>query len=154
MTAHTTTLPTAARHRAAIATMWGGLALTVVATVSPFVDNATTRILAGHIEASYPSYGDGEIDVAVGLYLVILSVVGGVGILSWLGIIWATATHKRWAAWAATLVSTMALCLALAGLAVRDTSGDVGLAPLLGWLQVLPCVLGLVAVVLLWRGRR
>ncbi|YCK41933.1 hypothetical protein ACNF49_50195 [Actinomadura sp. ATCC 39365] len=45
----------------------------------------------------------------------------------------------------------MASCFALAGLTVRDTNGEVGLVPLLGWLQVLPLVPGLVAVVLLWR---
>ncbi|WP_448006840.1 hypothetical protein [Agromyces bauzanensis] len=134
--------------------MWGGLALTVGATVYPFVDDATTRILAGHIQASYPSYGADEIDTAVSLYLMILSVVGGVGVVTWLGTIWATRTGKRWTPWAATLVFMTAVCIALAGLTVRDTSGDVGLAPLLGWLQILPCVLGLAAVVLLWRRRR
>ncbi|WP_448810368.1 hypothetical protein [Agromyces bauzanensis] len=119
----------------------------------PFVDNATTRFLADHILASYPSYGSEEIETAVMQYLVILSAVGGLGLVSWLAVIWATQSGRSWAAWAATGILLVAGCIALAGLTVTDTSGDVGLAPLLAWLQLLPCVVGLVAVVQLWRQR-
>jgi hypothetical protein len=41
--------------------------------------------------------------------------------------------------------------LALTALLVKDTSGEVGLAPVLGLIGLLPCVAGLAAVVLLWR---
>jgi hypothetical protein len=147
-----TTSPT--RRRASLGAMWGGLALTIAVTVYAFIDDGTTRLLARHIQASYPSYGVGEIETAVALYLGILVTVGGLGVLTWAAVIWATARGKRWAPWAATLVLVAATCIALFGLTVRDTSGDVGLVPLLAWLQVLPCVLGLVAVVQLWRQRR
>jgi hypothetical protein len=36
-------------------------------------------------------------------------------------------------------------------LLVTDTSGDTGLPPLLGWVGVLPCLAGLLAVLLLCR---
>jgi hypothetical protein len=36
-------------------------------------------------------------------------------------------------------------------LLVRDTSGDTGLPPLLGWSGLIPCLAGAVAVVRLWR---
>lgn len=158
MTAPSPTLASPVHGRPARAALWGGLwgglAMTTVATVAAFVDNATTRLLADHIQASYPDYRAGEIETAVTLYLVILSVVGGLGVLTWIAAIWATARGKRWAPWVATVVLAAAVCIALAGLTVRDTSGDVGLVPLLAWLQVLPCVLGLVAVTQLWRLRR
>lgn len=158
MTASTTEPTTArdasARPRAVLATMWIGLALTVFATAAPFVDDATTRLLAGHIGTGYPSYSAEEIGTAVGLYLTILSAVGGAGILIWLGLIWAARTGKRWAAWAATAVLLVTACIALTGLTVTDTSGEAGLVPVLAWLQVLPCVAGAVVVAQLWRRRR
>lgn len=44
--------------------------------------------------------------------------------------------------------------VALIGLLIRDTSGDTGLAPLLGWIGMLPSVAGLAAVTILWRAPR
>jgi hypothetical protein len=41
----------------------------------------------------------------------------------------------------------------LYALLVKDTSGETGLAPLLGWIGVLPCLPGLVGVAMLWRSR-
>ena len=41
--------------------------------------------------------------------------------------------------------------VALTALLTKDTSGEVGLAPLLGWLGMLPAGAGLVTVGLLWR---
>ncbi|WP_405149797.1 hypothetical protein OG589_15750 [Sphaerisporangium sp. NBC_01403] len=137
-----------------LAAMWIGLVLTVIAAVYPFVDRTTTHALADHIQAGYPSYGAGEIDTAVTAYLVILSVVGGLGFIGWLGTLWAAKAGKKWTRWAATGVFAVALCIALAGLTVADTSGDVGLAPAIGWLQMLPCVPGLLAVVMLWERRQ
>ncbi|MFB9830717.1 hypothetical protein [Actinoallomurus acaciae] len=142
------------RHRAVLAAMGGGLALTIVATVYPLVDRATTHVLADHIRATYPAYDAGEVDAAVTAYLAILSVVGGLGVLGWLGAMWAVRGRRGWAPWAASGLWLAAACLALGGLTVKDTSGDVGLAPPLAWLQVPPCVLGLVALALLWRTRR
>lgn len=157
MTAHA---PTTARtpgptsNSVALAAMWGGLALTIAVTVYAFVDDATTRLLAGHIQTSYPAYRTDEIQTAVALYLGILAAVGAVGVVTWIAVIWATARGSRWAPWVATMALIAAVCVALTGLTVRDTSGDVGLVPVLAWLQVLPCTLGLVAAVQLWRQRR
>lgn len=142
------------RRRRLLAVMWAGLVLTVIAAVYPFVDRTTTHALADHVQAGYPSYGAGEIDTAVTAYLVILSIVGGAGLIGWLGTLWAAKAGKRWTRWAATGLFVVALCIALAGLTVTDTSGDAGLAPAIGWLQMLPCVPGLPAVVMLWERRQ
>ncbi|TDE38081.1 hypothetical protein E1295_34095 [Nonomuraea mesophila] len=73
------------------------------------------------------------------------------GLLGWLGTVWATRAGKGWARWLASGMLAVAACVAVSALTIQDINGEVGLAPLLGWLQVLPCVAGLAAVVLLWR---
>ncbi|MER7332727.1 MULTISPECIES: hypothetical protein [unclassified Micromonospora] len=145
-----TTLKQRSRNRTSLAMMYIGAGLTAVVALVPFVDRSTTTVLADHIRASYPDYEPGAIDTAVTTYLAILATVGVLGLLGWLGTIWVARAGVRWTPWLATGLLTIAICTAIAGLTIKDTSGDVGLAPMLGWLQVLPCVPGLAAVVL-WR---
>ncbi|MBB6347657.1 hypothetical protein FHU36_004202 [Nonomuraea muscovyensis] len=145
-----TTLKQRSRNRTPLAMMYIGAGLTAIVGLFPFIDQSTTTVLADHIKASYPAYEPGAIDAAVAAYLAILSTVGVLGLLGWLGTIWAVRAGMRGAPWLATGLLAIAICIAIAGLTVQDTSGDVGLAPLLGWLQVLPCIPGLAAVAL-WR---
>jgi hypothetical protein len=77
--------------------MYAGLALTVVATIAPYVDRATGHVLADHIRAGYPTYSQERIDSAVTTYLVILTVVGVLGVVSWVWTTWAVKSGKRWA---------------------------------------------------------
>ncbi|MEV6986022.1 DUF6264 family protein [Sphaerisporangium sp. NPDC051017] len=132
----------------ALALMYGGAGLTVIATLFAFIDRAG---LADHIHAGYPAYGLGEINAAVTAYTVILSVVGVLGLLGWLGTVWAARAGKGWARPLASGMFAIAVCIAIAAVTVQDTNGEVGLAPLLGWLQVLPLIPGLAAVMLLWK---
>jgi hypothetical protein len=108
-------------------------------------------VLASHIRAGYPSYTQVRIDSAVTTYLVYLSVVGALGIICWVWAIWALKAGKLWARWAATAMFALGTGIALIDLLVKDTSGDTGLPPLLGWAGLLPCLAGLLAVTLLWR---
>ncbi|MFJ1826897.1 hypothetical protein ACIOG9_19760, partial [Streptomyces sp. NPDC088178] len=76
---------TKTRHeRMAIGAMYTGLGLTVVATTVPYVDRATTRLLADHIRAGYPTYTQARVDSAVSTYLILLSVIGALGVIAWL----------------------------------------------------------------------
>ena len=50
-----------------------------------------------------------------------------------------------------TTFTTETGTVALTDLLIKDTSGDTGLAPMLGWIGILPCSAGLVAVALLWK---
>ena len=136
--------------RGALATMYVGAALTVLATLFAFIDRVG---LAEHIRAGYPAYQTAEIDSAVMAYTVILAAIGALGLIGWLGSAWQVRLGKGSARWVASALLVIAACVALTGLTVQDTSGDVGLAPLLGWLQVLPCLAGLASVVLLWSKR-
>ena len=63
------------RTTRAVFAMGAGLLLTLVATAAPFVDRATTHLLADHIRHGYPSYTEGEVDAAVTTWLVVLAVV-------------------------------------------------------------------------------
>jgi hypothetical protein len=146
-----TTTTTTYHERPAIGAMYAGLGLTVVALIVLYVDHATANVLADHIRAGYPAYAQPRIDSAVTTYLVYLSVVGALGIICWLGTIRALKAGKRWARGAATAMFALGTGIALIDLLVRDTSGDTGLPPLLGWAGMLPCLAGLLAVMLLWK---
>ncbi|MGW2223091.1 hypothetical protein ACWCSD_49535 [Nonomuraea sp. NPDC001684] len=139
------------KPRGASALLYGGAALTVLVTLFAF---AYRSGLAEYLRAGYPELGPGKIDEGVTTYTVILSVVGALGLAGWLVTVRAAGAGRGWARWLGAGLFVVASCVALAGLTVRDSNGEVGLAPLLGWLQVLPLVPGLVAVVLLWRRAR
>ncbi|MEV5012463.1 hypothetical protein AB0K74_32885 [Streptomyces sp. NPDC056159] len=142
------------RERLVIGAMFTGLGLTVIATIVPYVDRATTHLLADHIRAGYPTYAPTRIDSAVTTYLVLLSVIGALGVLAWLWTIWAVRAGKRWARPAATVMFVLGASVGLTMLLTKDTSGDTGLPPTLGWVGMAPCLAGLLAVALLWRRQR
>ncbi|HEY6498562.1 MAG TPA: hypothetical protein VIZ20_04000 [Streptosporangiaceae bacterium] len=139
------------QERPALRVMYAGLVLALAALAVPYADHATANVLAGHIRDGYPAYTQARIDSAVTSYLIYLSVAGALGIACWLAMIWAVKAGKRWVRAAATGMFALGTSVALTGLLIRDTSGDTGLPPLLGWAGVLPCLAGLVAVALLWR---
>jgi hypothetical protein len=58
---------------------------------------------------------------------------------------------RRWARAAAPAMFALGAGIGLLDLIIKDTSGDTGLPPLLGWVGMLPSVAGLLAVTLLWR---
>ncbi len=143
----TTQQTTTPKRSPALAAMGVGLVLTLVATIVPF----TTSALRDHIRAGYPDYTDARVDTAVSTWLIILTIIGVLGVAGWLWSIRIVTTRKRWARWAATGMFVLGTGVAVTNLLVRDTSGDTGLAPMLGWVGMLPCLAGLVAVALLWR---
>lgn len=139
------------QSRPAIAVLYTGLALTLVATLTVYIDHAGANVLAGHIKAGYPSMDQASIDTAAMTYLVYLSVVGVLGAVGWLSTIWAAHKAKSWTRWLATGWFAFGASIAVFNLLVKDTSGDTGLHPLLGWAGMLPALAGLAAVVLVWR---
>ena len=134
-----------------IAAMCAGLALTVIATVVPYLDRVTFGTLANHIRAGYPTYSRARIDRAVTTYLVYLTVVGVLGVAGWLWSLHALKADKRWFRGCATSLFLLGTTVALTDLLIKDTSGDTGLPPLLGWIGTAPCLPGLLVVTLLWR---
>ena len=141
-------------HRLAIGAKYAGLGLTVIAMIAPYFDQDGANGLAAHIRAGYPAYSQARVDADATTYLSYLTVVGVIGIVCWLGTIWAVRADKRWARGVATATFAAATIIALSDLLVKDTSGATGLPPLLGWIGMLPCLAGLVAVGLLWSRSR
>ncbi|KAB8168015.1 hypothetical protein FH609_010005 [Streptomyces sp. 3MP-14] len=86
--------------------------------------------------------------------MVVSSVIGVLGVLGWLTAAWAVRAGKRWARPVATVLLMLGAGIGLAGLLTKDTSGATGLPPELGWAGMLPCLAGVVAVILLWREPR
>lgn len=154
MFANSTTRTPTTYPRAAVVAMYGGLVLTVATLAVPYVDRATTNLLASHIRSGYPAYSAGRTSEAVTLWLTYLSVLGALGIGTWLLLVWAARRGKAWTPWAASAALVTGGGIALFNLVVRDTSGDTGLPPLLGLTGLLPAVAGVVAVTLLWRHSR
>ena len=137
-------------QRSASMTMYAGVALTVAAMIVSYIDHATANLLADHIRAGYPTYPDARIDTAVTTYLVYLSIIGVLGVVCWFWMIRAVNAGRRWVRGAATAMFVLGTGVALFDLLVKDTSGDTGLPPLLGWTGMLPSLAGLLTVTLLW----
>ena len=139
------------RRRSVLAALYAGLATTMVATAAPFVDQATSHTLEDHIRSGYPDFTQARVATAVTTYEVILTVIGVLGLAGWVFIIRAVSIGRKWTVPLATALFGLGLAIALTGLLVKDTSGESGLSPLLGWVGLLPCVPGLIVVALLWR---
>lgn len=146
-------MATTSRQRGAIPALVTGLLLTALATAAPYLDRSTTHLLANHIAASYPTYSAGQIDSAVSTWLIVLSVVGGFGILAWLAMIWAVRKGKPWVRAAATGLLIIGATVSLTAMLVKDTSGETGLPTVLGAVGLLPLLAGMATVALLWTSR-
>jgi hypothetical protein len=137
-----------------LASLYAGLVLTVLSVAAVYVDRASTGLLAAHLEAGYPSYSASEIDEAVGLWTIVLTTVGALGVIGWVLAIWAVRRGARWAGWLVGSLFTLGTVLALYLLTVRDNNGETGLPMELGLVGLVPSVAGLVAVLLMWRARK
>ncbi|GGR55314.1 hypothetical protein J2S40_002542 [Nocardioides luteus] len=147
-------MSTTRRTGPSTAAMLLGMGLTVAAVVVVYVDRASADVLAGHIRAGYPGYDQGQIDTAATTYLAYLTVLGVLGVLAWGAGVWVTRKRLTVAPWLVSALFVVGTSVALFNLTVRDTSGATGLAPLIGWVGLLPSLAGLAAVVLVWRARR
>ena len=139
------------QHRRAVPAMYVGLALTVATTIAPYVDRATTGVLASHIAAGWPAYSQARLDSAVTIWLVVFSVVGALGVAGWIGTIWAVESGKGWARWTATTLFALGISIALTLVLITEPTGQQGLPLVLAWIGVLPSLAGAVAVAKLWR---
>ncbi|PXX56515.1 hypothetical protein DFR70_11967 [Nocardia tenerifensis] len=128
--------------------IYTGFGLTVIAAIVPYLDRAG---LADHIRAGYPTYEQARIDSAVTTYLVTLSIIGSLGVCAWLWTAWAVKNGTRWVGLTAIVMLVLGTGVALSALLTKDTSGDTGLPPLLGWVGLLPCLAGLFVTTMLWR---
>lgn len=145
---------TDSRAKSAIYGMYAGLVLTVIVTIMMYIDHSTTHLLANHIQAGYPSYSQARIDEAVKLWMIYLTILGVIGVVSWLISIWYVKKDKKWARWLATGFFAIGTFLALFNLFVKDNNGETGLPFVLGLIGLLPCLAGLWSVIQLWKTKQ
>lgn len=132
-------------------TACAGLLFTLAALAVLYADRLTGNLLAAHIQDGYPDLSPSRIEEAARTYLGYLSAVGVLGLAGWAITIRLVARRRRSTPWVATGLFVVGTTVALFDLLVRDTSGDTGLPPLLGWVGLLPSLAGLAVVVLLLR---
>ena len=140
-----TTASRTATHsaRRAITTMYVGLVVSALLAVLTFVDQVAVGDITDALWDEYPDYTGGEIDTEAGAAAAALYVLAALGIVCWLWL--ATATRRGWGR--TRLISTIVFVLAVVG------SMSMAYVPLPGYLATahwLPCVVGLVALVMLW----
>ena len=125
-----------------------GLGLTVVAFVAPVVDQLTVGTLAAHLQTVYA--GSGVAAPATSGITASLVGLGVLGVLCWMATIRTARRGRR----AAPVMATGFLVLGAALAVVDLTVAEYGRPILPAWVGVvglLPCLPGLVAVVLLSR---
>jgi hypothetical protein len=134
------------QRRPAVTAMGIGLLLTVITLIALIIDQASGSSIADHVNALYAPLGlHPDPNVLFGY----LYVIGGIGVLLWLTMIWGVRRDKRWARVVASFVLVVATSLALLVLFVSEYGGQI-FPTLWGILGLLPCLAGLVAVILLW----
>ncbi|NQE91540.1 hypothetical protein [Nocardia terpenica] len=138
--------------RRAVASLYVGLALTVIATVLvPIVVAYATNSYTNYIQNAYPDYSTAQVDnyrQTIAIYLVVNGVLG---VLAWLWIARQARRQTRTAPFLAVVLFVLGVCWALFNLLVKDSTGYPALTTLMGVIGLVPAIAGLVAVVQLWR---
>jgi len=143
------TRPHSGRWVTGLTLLTAGAAATVVVAALPFIASFRA-VLAAHVAAGYPAYSPEAIDAAVAAYTGILVTVGAIGLVGWIASAWAAYRDSRIARPLMAVLLALGLVVAVTGLTMRDTSGDVGLAPMFGWMLLGLCAVGAAALAA-WR---
>ncbi|THV30012.1 hypothetical protein [Glycomyces paridis] len=137
-----------------LVTLYAGLLLTVAAGVAPLIDIATADSLFDHVRQAYPDWPADTVRQDRDAIAIYLAAVGALGLLCWLGAIWAVAAERRWARGTVTALFALGTLLALTSMTLGGEQYDTIVPPIYGALGLLPCLAGLAAVVLVWRRAR
>lgn len=152
MTARTTTPRTTAPRTTAPAALWAGLAATALTAVAVVVDQGVIGSIHDQVTAAYAGYPglDAGAESFVVTTLLGLAVLGAAG---WLLTLRGARRRAGWAAPAGTALWVLGLGAAVT-LMTATEYGTTLVPAWLGVLGLLPSLVGLGAVVLLWRERR
>lgn len=135
--------------RGAVMALSVGLALTVIALVAAVVDQASVHGIADHVRALY---GPHDLHPDPNVLFNLLYVTGAFGVLLWLVTIRGVWRQKRWPRVVGALVTVVATSLALLNLLAFEHGTQI-FPTVWGVIGLLPCIAGVVAVILLWRQR-
>ncbi|GAB3141768.1 hypothetical protein GCM10027290_15040 [Micromonospora sonneratiae] len=133
--------------------MYAGLALTAITTLVPLIDLVTVDSLTDHVRTAYPDWPAATVALdrnAIAGYLVI---VGVLGIAGWLWTILGVTRRANWARTVSTVMFALGAGTALLNLTFTGGAYDNVIPARYSVPGLLPVLVGLVAVVLLWRGQ-
>lgn len=133
----------------AVPTLWAGFVLTLLVLVFVAVDQASLNGIADHVQEHYAPHGTVPDPGVLYMYLY---ATGVVGLLTWAALIPSARARRGWVPWVATLVLLIAVCGGVFNLVITEYGGPV-LPPLWSVLTLLPCVVGVAAVVMLWKDK-
>ena len=133
-------------RRAAVAAMGIGLLLTVITLIALIIDQASLYSIADHVDALYSPF---DLHPDPNVLFGYLYVTGAIGIVAWLLTIRGVRQRRRGVRVIASIVFMLATGIALLGLFASEYGTPI-FPTVWGILGLLPCIAGLVAVILLW----
>ncbi|GAB2945125.1 hypothetical protein GCM10027280_37430 [Micromonospora polyrhachis] len=133
--------------------MYAGLALTAITTLVPLIDLVTADTLTNHVRAAYPEWPAATVALDRNAIVGYLVAVGVLGIAGWLWTIRGVTRHRNWARTVATIMFVLGVSAALLNLTFTGGAYDNVIPAQYSIPGLLPSLVGLVLVVLLWRGR-
>lgn len=134
-------------------TLYLGLALTALAALAPLVDAATAGAIADHVRAAYPEWPAGDVRLERNAIAGWLAVTNALGIPLWLWTIRLTGQGRRRARTVAAWSFAAGACLALLNLGYGGEQYTTVVPLTFGLIGLMPAVVGLVALVAVWRKR-
>lgn len=133
-------------RRGAVVALGVGLLLTVIWSIALVIDQVSLHRIADHVHSLYaPRHLNPDPNALFN----ILYVTGTIGIVLWLRTIWGASRQERLTRYVASIVFVLATGIALLGLLASEYGTRI-LPTVWGVLGLLPCIAGLVAVILLW----
>ncbi|MGW0435901.1 hypothetical protein ACWDV4_25580 [Micromonospora sp. NPDC003197] len=133
--------------------MYAGLALTAITTLVPLIDLVTADTLTDHVRAAYPNWPAETVALDRNAIVGYLVAVGVLGIAGWLWTIRGVTRHRSWARITATIMFALGAGTALLNLTFTGGAYDNVIPAQYSVPGLLPTLVGLVLVVLLWRGQ-
>lgn len=131
------------RNGAGAGLLLGALALSAALAGAAFVDQAGGRSLMDHAHDVYAGHGASP---SAGVVYGLVYTVAALGVLLWLGTLAGARAGRRWAVWAAVVVTVVMAGLAVTLLAASEY-GEQVYPPFWGILALLSPLVGALAVV-------
>lgn len=135
--------------RAALPMLWLGLGATVLTMLAVVLDEAAIGSIADRTEQVYRGSPVAAPD-AGSFVVTYLLTVGAAGVLGWLWAAWGASRQRRWTRPVSTVLLVLGVAFAVLGLTAAEY-GSMLVPTWLGVLGLLPSVVGLAAVVRMWR---
>lgn len=140
---------TATEHRPAA--LYLGLALTALVALAPLIDTATAGSIAEHVRAAYPDWPADHVRLERNAIVAWTAITNALGIPLWLWTIRLVGKGRRRTRTVAAWAFAAGAGLALLNLSFGSEQYETVLPPFFGLIGLLPSLVGLVALVAVWK---